>query len=338
VKKVLLISLTAIFLVSMFFVGTACRETEAITEPIVEETYTIGLLIWNMADQYAKWLTSSFENYVEESYPNVNLLVVDGMGTVEGSIRGMEDFVAQDVDLIILQPAFPDELVDPVKNAQSADIPVVCTNVTIAEDIVPFVVTDFYSEGLAIGEYLAKHAIENAKVLGIKGIPFYAFQDRWQGVTEKFLDVRDDIELLEAQFLDEPNREQAMKRMEDWVNVYPEFDVIVALSDEMALGAVEALRGTQHYDNIMVTDKKGTLIIVGNDASPQGCKAIKDEEYTASAWNDVPLMAKMTIDKAVAMLDGRDYKEKEYLPVDMVDINNVEEIIDVHKAFGNWDI
>ena len=353
--KKLLLTMIILCMVATVFIGIGCKEeatekvedtteetaqieetaeeaiqVEETDEEVVEDSYKIIIVGWNLADQYAKWLMNSFTLYVESEFPNIELTILDGEGSLEGSLSAMEQAIVLQPDGIIIQPIDIDAQVESVKSATDAGIPVVATNQRINDDKTPFVSTDFYAEGLALGEYFAENIKENAKVVIIKGSPIPPAMDRRQGVQENLLDKREDVELLDEQFANW-SKEEALKIMEDWLQKFPEIDGIIAQSDEMALGAVEAIRGIRE-------DMFGTVIIGGNDGSPQGCAAIQANEYTASVWNDVPLMAKMTLDKLLAELKGEDYEAFEYLPVDMVTIDNVDEIIQIHKDTDHWEL
>jgi inositol transport system substrate-binding protein len=54
------------------------------------------------------------------------------------------------------------------------------------------------------------------------------------------------------------DRAEGMKVTEDWVERYPKFDAVIAANDQMALGALEALKTAGRLKGVMISGVDGT--------------------------------------------------------------------------------
>lgn len=302
------------------------KAAESKTSDTAKKEFKVGFVPYYLSDQFCKWLMKSFEDKVKADYPGMKYSVIDGQGKVDTTIAALEQFMAQKVDLIILQPFDAEAFTPTVKNAVAAGIPVLCTNVSINDGgLTPFVSSDFVGDGRAQGEYLKDKIPQGGKVAILKGEQVQVAIDRRKGLQEKLFDVRKDIVILDEQHA-KWRKDEAMRITEDWIQKFPDLQYIISQSDEMAMGAVEALRGA----NLI-----GKIKVIAVDGSPQGCIAIQKGELMASVFGDAKTMAEMTADLAWKMLTGQKYEKQNYLPTPVVDINNVEKYLKMHEEAGN---
>lgn len=113
---------------------------------------------------------------------------------------------------------------------------------------------------------------------------------RWEGFKEACLDKRSDIQLLS--FVDAGwSKAEALKTMSLWMSMFPEINGVVAGNDEMALGAVAALKGANRLEGCLVT---------GVDATPSGLAAVAAGEMVQTVKQD----AKGQGEGALALAEG----------------------------------
>lgn len=340
-KKIISVSM-AILLVVVFF--TACNSSPEVSpssntsqEVTVESSdtsvpsqevkkFTIGIVPYFLSDQFCKWLVSSFETTLQNEYPNIEYKIIDGQGKVDTTIAALEQFTAEKVDLIILQPFDADAFVPSVKNAIDAGISVVCTNVGINDDgLTPYVIGDFKAQGYAQGDYLKDKIPENAEIAIILGAPVAPAQMRRDGLQEALLDERKDL-LVVAELNANWRKDEAMQITEDWLLRFPNLQFILAQSDEMAMGAIEALRAV---------NKIGEIQVAGIGGTAQGCVAIQNGELYMSVFEDAKAFADLTLELAWKILNGEEYEKANYIPNPIVNSANVDDYLAMHEAAGN---
>lgn len=123
------------------------------------------------------------------------------------------------------------------------------------------------------------------------------------------------------------NRAQAMTKMTTMLDKYgEEIEVIFSNNDEMALGALDALKNSkiEQYP-----------IIVGVDGIPGGLDSVKKKEMIGTVYNDYRGQAKAIVEMAYALSLYEEFPESiqfidnksVYLPYQKVTYDNVQEYI-----------
>lgn len=132
---------------------------------------------------------------------------------------------------------------------------------------------------------------------------------------------------VEDFFADQPNfnvvrkqtalwqRSQGMTVMENWLNSGDKLDVIVANNDDMALGAIQALRAAGKLDD---------TVVVGVDATPDGLVAVKQGALNATVFQDGAGQARGAIDLAIDAVKGKKHDQVTWIPAELVTQENLE--------------
>lgn len=101
------------------------------------------------------------------------------------------------------------------------------------------------------GEFMASHLPPNAKVVYLMGESSLSVAvKRWEGFKEACLDKRPDVKLL-ASVDGSWSKAEGMKAMTLWLSFFPEINGVVAANDEMALGAIQALKAANRLSLIL---------------------------------------------------------------------------------------
>lgn len=99
------------------------------------------------------------------------------------------------------------------------------------------------------------------------------------------------------------NRAQAQTQMTQMMNQYGEnIELVLANNDDMALGAVDALKALE-------IEKEDWPVIVGIDGTDVGLKAVEDGELSGTVYNDKEGQAKAMLDLAYGLATGGDLSE-----------------------------
>lgn len=170
------------------------------------------------------------------------------------------------------------------------------------------------------GEYLAKTLPENAKVLYMMGTAGNSPTiDRQQGLHDALEAAgRTDVEFLAEKDADF-DKAEGMQLMEDWIQSFPEFDAVIAANDQMALGAMEALKGADRLEGVQV---------VGVDGVDEALTAIKAGEMAMTAFQNCDAQAKACIEVLDKLASGEKVTEDVLVPYEVVTADNVDEYLE----------
>ena len=161
-----------------------------------------------------------------------------------------------------------------VKKANEAGIPVVMFN-TITEldgvDVYAYSGYNQYNGGGKIADWVNEQTGGKANVAIIEGLPSDYTTQRMGGFVDRCAEKYPDVVLVASQPGDWV-REKGMNAAMDMIQAHPEINVIYGLSDEMALGAVQACKQLGRDD----------IICVGLDGNPNAFESVKAGELTAT--------------------------------------------------------
>jgi len=216
---------------------------------------------------------------------NVEVTDYDGQNKPELQMRQVEDAIAMGYDAILLNPITAEGLVPAVKKANAARIPVF----TLDRDVVGgericYIGTSNVSAAEDGARTLIK-ALSGAKrpepwrIVHLWGTPgASSAMERSKGVHNVLdpLVRKGDVEVV-ADLTAEFNKPTGMRVMEDILATTSDIDAVITGNDDMALGALEALKGA----GLKVGFPNG-VIIVGFDAIDPAVEAVEKGEMYAT--------------------------------------------------------
>lgn len=170
---------------------------------------------------------------------------------------------------IVLLAMNGDSIIPAVERANAAGIPVIATNRDVNGGVFTNVINDEKQAGQIQGAYMAAHLPQNAKVVYLSGdMSISAAQLRWEGFKEALLDKRPDVQLLAKTSTGDCNWTYAngIKNMTLWMQLFPQIDGVAAGNDNMALGALQAMKAAGRYNP--------DIIFCGVDAGQEALDSI----------------------------------------------------------------
>jgi galactofuranose transport system substrate-binding protein len=175
------------------------------------------------------------------------LVFTNARGDTATQVSNLEDLVAQRVDAIFLAPREAKGYEGPLQAAKEAGIPVFLIDRELegpkaGDDYVTFIGSNFIEEGKRAGDWLAKQTNGKAGIIELLGTAGSSVaNDRHQGFADA-IKAFPDMKILAAQ---DGNftRAQGQNVMQNLIQAHGKaITAVYAHNDEMALGAVEALK------------------------------------------------------------------------------------------------
>ena len=232
---------------------------------------------------------------------NVKLIVTDAQDSAAKQLSQVEDLLVQKPDLLLITPVDSDVLVPAVEAAYKAKVPVITIDRSVNSDkIVSFIGVDDVEGGRMAGRYVVERLKGKGNVVMLEGVMGSSAQrDRAQGF-EEVIGKNKGIKMLAKQTANF-NRGEAMTVMENWLQSFRTIDAVFAQNDEMALGAIEAIRAA---------GRQNEIIVVGFDADPGAKQAVKEGKMAATIEGSPYKLGVMGIQAAVDCLPARSFQSK----------------------------
>lgn len=292
-----------------------------------DEGKRIGFMIWNTSVPFYSNLIKLAKETAAKN--GIQLDIQSGNGDLSTQISIVQQFIAQQVDMIMIAPSDPKGIVPVIRQASAANIPVMAVNtkadVSTGAKVITYVGVDDFVFGQHQGELLAKALGGKGKVAYILGkLGTSAQLDREAGLMDA-LKKYPDIKILEKQAADWDNA-KALAITQDFLSKYPQgaIDAIVDQGPEGVNGAsfaatsgrtdVKFIMGDYPLDvrNAII---KGTVYgTVDQDPAPQGQVAIEDAVLwfggkgdkipSPNHYLDLPTITKDNVEKYPAAWGG----------------------------------
>jgi ribose transport system substrate-binding protein len=212
---------------------------------------------WRIAE------TASMRDEGTKRAAKYQLLVTDAQGQTSKQVSDVEDLIARGVDVLFLAPREEQGFESALQAAREKNIPVFLidreVNGKAGEDFVTFVGSNFVEEGRRAGEWLVKQTNGKAGIVELLGTSGASVaRDRHDGFADA-IKGQAGMKILTSQTANF-NRAQGQKVMENIIQAQGKnITVVYAHNDEMALGAVQALKaaGMQPGKDVIVLSVDG---------------------------------------------------------------------------------
>lgn len=263
--------------------------------------FTIGFVISTQTNPFFVSLKEGAEEKAKEL--GVELIVLDSQDDSAKELANMEDLITRNVDLILVNPTDSDSIVNSVIAANDSDIPVITVDrASNGGEVLSYIASDNIAGGKMAGEYILEQLDGKGKVVELEGIAgTNAARERGEGFNEAIKGT--DLEVVAKQTADF-DRVKGLEVMENILQSQAEIDAVFAHNDEMALGALEAVK---------VSGKD--IMVVGFDATEDAVKSVEAGDMGATIAQQPELIGQMGIESAVKSLKGEDIDES--VPVEL---------------------
>jgi len=218
-------------------------------------------------------------------------------------MSNVEDLITQGVDLIMINPTDSDAVGNAVAAANEAGIPVITLDRSAnSGEVIAHIASDNVAGGKMAGEFIIEQLGGKGKVVELEGIPgASAARDRGEGFNAAI--AESDLEVVAKQTANF-DRAEGLSVMENILQAQPEIDAVFAHNDEMALGALEAIKASGR-----------DIMIVGFDATDDAVKAVKAGEMAATVQQLPKEIGSIGVETAMKVIAGEEVET--YIPVEL---------------------
>lgn len=271
--------------------------------------------VWIEAGEGAKAAAAEFGIEIDVVAP------VESNNNAE-QIALVQQVIAQKKDILVMVPADSTGIVPAIEEINAAKIPVINLNTKINNESgtansETFVVADNTICATLCAEELVKLAGEEGEAVILEGPSggqvTIDLSNGAQAVFKKYPGIKV-VDIQDAKF----DRSTGFTTTQNLLQAHPNLKIIFSCNDEMALGAVEALKEAGKLDQVVVG---------GIDGNKDALAAIKEGTMEVTVYKNFWLQAYTAVEAAAKYLNGE--KLEELIPVDLsaVTKTNVDEFI-----------
>jgi len=281
----------------------------------------IGVSMDKFDDNFLTVLRNGMSDYAK-TVPGVSLQIEDAKDDVSKQLSQVQNFIANKVDAIIVNPVDTSATPAITKLAAEAGVPLVYVNRLPADlDQLGPKASAVVSDEKESGTYEAQQI---CKLLGGKGdILVIEGQLSNQAAVQRTKDVHEVIATPEcsgmkivAEQTANWDRTQGQNLMTNWLSKGMKFDAVVSNNDEMAIGAIQAMKAAG------VDTKKA--IVGGVDATQDALASMKAGDLKVTVFQNAAGQGKGAVDTALALASGKTVDKWVKIPFELVTPDNLD--------------
>lgn len=242
--------------------------------------------------------------------------IVAADNKVDTQLSQVENFVSQKVDAIIVVAVDTSAAGPMTDAAKAANIPLVYVNRNPSQAGVPYVGSNSLVSGQLEMTQLAALAGGKGNVVIMEGeVTNEAALDRTKGCNE-IVAKNPGMKVVKTGTANW-DRAQGQTLMENWLQSGVAFDIVCANNDEMALGAINALKAAGKKLG------KGGILVGGVDATADALAALKAGDLATTVFQDASGQGAGGVDAALDLIAGKKVADYVDVPYQLVTLDNM---------------
>ncbi|HVP98569.1 MAG TPA: sugar ABC transporter substrate-binding protein [Roseiarcus sp.] len=281
----------------------------------------IGVSMDKFDDNFLTVLRNSMADYAK-TLPGVTLQIEDAKDDVSKQLSQVQNFIANGMDAIIVNPVDTSATAAITKAAAEAGVPLVYVNRE------PIDVDKLGSKAAFVASNEAESGTletkEICKLLGGKGnILVIEGQLSNQAAVQRTKDIHEVISTPDCQGIKiiaeqtgNWDRTQGQNLMTNWLSKGMKFDAVVSNNDEMAIGAIQAMKAAG------IDTKKA--VVGGVDATQDALASMKAGDLKVTVFQDAAGQGRGAVDTALKLIKGEKSDKKVYIPFQLVTPDNMD--------------
>ncbi len=276
----------------------------------------IGASMLGMQSEYIVNLSDAMQQKAQEL--GAELIIVDAEKSALKQIEQIESFIAQNVDVIILNPCEVEASSPAVAKALAANIPIVNVNSETTTQPTAFVGSNDTESGKIALRFIAEKLGGKGNIVMIHGFMGQTAQIQREKGAQEILKQYPNIKLIAQQAADW-DRAKGMDLMENWIQSFgTKINAVFAQNDEMGMGAVKALTDAGLKDKVLV---------VSIDAIPDALQAVKKGTLDATVFQDSQKQGAGAVETAIKIATQKTYEKQLLIPFQLVTQQNLTQFL-----------
>ncbi|WP_037471460.1 substrate-binding domain-containing protein [Sinorhizobium fredii] len=281
---------------------------------------TIGISISKLDTFKSVLLQGMLEH--SKSIPGLRVVHETADGVKEREIEILKKFVADKVDAIIVAPSDGDLGPQMTKIAEDAGIPLVyVNNFPSNQSELPatqaLVASDEKESGTLQAREVCRRLKGKGDVVVLMGQLFHAAaRMRTEDVDEVFAtDACKEMRIVERQAA-YWSTQFGEAQMQEWLRAGVRFNAVIANNDDMAVGAIKAIKASGRPLN--------GIVVAGVDATKDALAAIQAGDMQITVLQSASGQGAMAIDVALKLAKGEKFPRENYVPFELVTPENLK--------------
>jgi inositol transport system substrate-binding protein len=292
--------------------------------PAASPAATLGVSMALFDDNFLTAVRAAMKERAGEL--KVGIQFEDAQNDIGRQLNQIQNFIAQRVDAIIINPVDTDATPKMTRLIVQAGIPLVYVNRMPGDKQLPARVAFVGSDETQSGTL---QMTEVCRLLQGKGdIVVLIGELTNQSARQRTKDVADVIARPQChgiRILDQQSanwkRTEAADLMSNWLSAGIRPQAVVANDDEMAIGAIQALKQARLL---------GGTVVAGIDATPDGLAAMKAGELKVTVFQNAAAQGRGAVDTALKLVRGEATPSLVWVPFELVTPANLGNYLGRH--------
>lgn len=280
------------------------------TAPVAKhKVFSVSYMTMN--NPFYKIINNEILKVVEKN--NDTLITLDPELDVDKQNEQIYKFIDQKVDGIFINPIDFEQIEPALQAAKRANIPVIIIDAPVSDESLVncTIVSDNYDAGVQCAKDMMER-LDSANIVLLKHTTAKSAKERIEG----FLSVIDNNEkykvINEAEC--DGQLEIAMPKMQEIIEETPDIDVVMALNDPSALGALAALE----------KNNKNDVMVYGIDGTPEIKALIGRNQMIVGTVAQSPIkMGQIAVENMYNILNGKKIEKNIIIPISLINKENL---------------
>ncbi|MEZ5886254.1 MAG: sugar ABC transporter substrate-binding protein [Paracoccaceae bacterium] len=289
---------------------------------------TVGVSMALFDDNFLTVLRNGIQKHADES--GVTVQIEDAQNDVAKQLDQINNFIASGVNAIIVNPVDTSATQAMSDAAAAAGVPLVYVNrQPINLDSLPDNQAFVASNEVDSGTLETIALCDNWAGEGKSEVNVYVMQGELsnQAAVQRTQDIYDVIEAgkckVKVNVIDQQtanwSRDQAQNLMTNWLSTGTAFDGVIANNDEMAIGAIQAMKAAG-IDMAAVQ-------VGGVDATQDALAAMQAGDLDVTVFQNAAAQGSGSLNAAVALAKGEAVDQTVWVPFELVTPANVADYL-----------
>ena len=241
------------------------------------------------------------------------LLTRDAALDVSRQTQEIQELINDGIDVLFLNAVDWKKIRPALEIAYKAHVPVIAIDTNVQDDkyVACTIVSDNYAAGVKCAEHMLRH-LSGGNIVLLQHSQAKSGADRIKGFTDTIKGHAAFKIIAKAEC--KGQLELAMPAMEKLLQKYEDIDVVMALNDPAAMGAMAALKNS---------GRLSTVNVYGVDGAPETKEMIVNGNMTATAAQSPHKIGKIAAQKAYEVLAGENKEKLVKLPTILLTRDNI---------------